>query len=91
MSLEELRKELDEVDKILEEQFIKRMEIVADVADFKKANGLPTLDSGREQVVLDKHGTSAGPLYEPYVRDYFTQLMRISKDYQNARRNEQDV
>ena len=86
MNLEELRAELDKVDKILEENFIKRMEIVAKVADYKAANNLPTLDSSREQVVLDKHGESAGPIYDKYMRDYFTQIMRISREYQNARR-----
>ena len=86
MNLEELRAELDKVDKILEENFIKRMEIVAQVADFKKANNLPTLDQNREQIVLDKHAANVDEIYDSYIRDYFTQLMRISREYQNDRR-----
>lgn len=86
MNLEELRAELDKVDKILEENFVKRMEIVAQVADFKKANNLPTLDSAREQIVLDKHAANVDPIYDSYIRDYFTQIMRISREYQNDRR-----
>ncbi len=87
MNLDELRAQLDQIDKVLEEYFVKRMEISAQIADYKEANGLPTTDPAREKVVLEKHGGSVDPLYREYTMDYFSQLIRLSKEYQNTRRS----
>lgn len=87
MNLEELRNELDVVDARLEAAFIKRMEIVAKIADYKEANNIPVLDTNREAQVLEKHANNVDKKYEEYIKDFFTNVMRIAKNYQNARRN----
>ena len=38
----------------------RRMEVSKEMAAYKKANGLPTLDMGRERALLGKVGEQAG-------------------------------
>ena len=45
--LKDLRKEITEVDNKMAELFVRRMELVHDVALYKMENGLPVLDPGR--------------------------------------------
>ena len=50
--LEQLRSEIDRVDRQLLPLFIKRMELSSGVADYKRSVGMPVLDSAREKQVL---------------------------------------
>ena len=52
--LETLRTEIDEIDRELVRLFEARMNVVLNVAAYKLENGLPILNAGREQQVLDK-------------------------------------
>ena len=52
MNLEELRAKIDGIDDTLVQAFLQRMEVVAQVAQEKKAQGLPTLDPAREREKL---------------------------------------
>ena len=52
--LEELRSEIDRIDRELVRLFEERMETVLEVAEYKKENGLPVLNAGRESVVIEK-------------------------------------
>ena len=76
MTLEEYRAELDVIDKTLEDYFVRRMKVVAKIGEYKRANGIPTLDAGLE------------PELAPYMEEYFKAMMDISKQYQNDRRSE---
>ena len=51
MNLEELRAKIDGIDDTLVQAFLQRMEVVAQVAQEKKAQGLPTLDPARETAI----------------------------------------
>ena len=86
MTLEDYREQLDAVDKALEENFVRRMRIVDEIGAYKRANGLPTLDAGREAKVLEKHASAAEDELKPYMRDFFRALMNISKSYQDSKR-----
>ena len=48
MNLDELRVEIDKIDKSLVELFTKRMDVAADIAAYKKENGLTVLDATLE-------------------------------------------
>lgn len=48
-SLEELRQEIDRVDKELLKLFVERMGICSQVADYKRKIGMPVLDVKRER------------------------------------------
>ena len=60
MELKELRKEIDSIDRELTALFIKRMGISADIAEYKRKNGLPILDADRERELLDKIADISG-------------------------------
>ena len=86
MGLEEYRAELDVIDKTLEEYFVRRMQLVTKIGEYKRANGIPTLDAGREKAVLEKHTKDIDPELVPYMEEYFKAMMAISRQYQDDRR-----
>lgn len=86
MSLEEYRAELDQIDKTLEEYFVKRMKVVKKIGEYKKAKGLPTYDGGREKQVIEKHTAAIEEELKPYMARYFEEMMAISRSYQDADR-----
>lgn len=84
-TLEECRKNIDSIDTQIAALFEQRMHEVIDVAEYKRANGLPILDASREQAVCDKH---AAEVQDPAIRGYYVQLqkniMDLSKQYQRT-------
>ena len=60
MKLDELRNEIDTIDKELVSLFIKRMNCAAEVAEYKKENSLPILDASRERALLNKISDLSG-------------------------------
>ena len=88
--LEEYRAELDEIDKVLEQYFERRMEVVAKIGEHKRLNGIPTLDAGREAKVLEKHTRDIEPRLAPYMEDYFRAMMAISRKYQDDQKEKED-
>ena len=49
LSIQEIRGQLDTIDDQLTALFARRMALAKEVAAYKKANGLPILDTGRER------------------------------------------
>ncbi|MCR5420302.1 MAG: chorismate mutase [Lachnospiraceae bacterium] len=84
-SLTEAREKIDEIDKQMAELFVKRMQCSKDVAEYKKENGIPILDSGREKIVLDKNEEYINDFeIKPYYRQLMQDIMDISKQYQHS-------
>ena len=81
MDLSEIRHKIDTVDDQLLELFLQRMALAEDVARYKKANGLPILNTAREQEVLDKVSANAGMQAERACR-LFETLFALSRDRQ---------
>ena len=86
MDLKESRDRIDKIDDQLEALFKERMETAADVAAYKKEHGLPVQDSAREKEVLAAHTKDAGEL-ELYLRRFFKEIMKLSKEYQKEQRD----
>ncbi len=72
MDLNELRTEIDSVDSQLIELLTRRMEISRGIGEYKIANGLPVLDSAREEVKLQ----SVGEKCRPETREYIVRLKK---------------
>lgn len=89
MSLEELRKKIDTVDDQLVQLFRERMEIAAEVADYKAAHGLPVLQPAREREKLQDVAEKSGEELQSYTRVLYSLLFELSRAYQ-GRRMEQD-
>lgn len=84
--LDNLRNEIDIIDKNLVELFEKRMEIVAKVAKLKDQNNIPVLNSQREDQVLEKNSNHLkNKELEKHLRIFFINLMDLSKDYQKEK------
>ena len=88
MDLSQLRGKIDDIDEELVQLFCARMALSAQVADYKKANGLPIHHPTREREILDKIGKMAGPDMGAYARDLYGEIFKLSRDYQTKRNSE---
>ncbi|MBE6536465.1 MAG: chorismate mutase [Ruminococcaceae bacterium] len=86
--LNEVRKEINEIDKQMRELFAKRMAAAHEVAEYKIAHGLPILDSARENEVIEKN---ASQLPDEQLRPYYVSFlqgnMAVSRSYQDMLTN----
>ncbi|MBO7166338.1 MAG: chorismate mutase [Kiritimatiellae bacterium] len=80
--LDEIRKEINNIDKDLLRLFVRRLEIVQDVAESKKARGLPVFDPVREREILSRVAGEVGPDLENEVSLFFSTMFSISRSRQ---------
>ena len=82
-NLDEVRKDINETDKELARLFERRMDLSKEVADYKRANGLPVFDAAREAAVIERFtGSLANRAYAPWATRIICDLMNCSKEYQ---------
>ncbi len=85
-TLEESRKAIDKIDEELIKLFEQRMEVVVDVAKYKKENNLPILHPDREKEVIQKN---VDRLKDEQLKKYgerlITKLMEVSREYQKEK------
>ena len=82
MDLQEIRKELDVIDRQIVDLYEKRMKLCGDVAEYKISVGKPVYDGEREQQKLEAVRQMAGEEYRQGASELFTQLMTISRRLQ---------
>ena len=84
MTLEELRDEIEEIDREIVESIARRTYVVESIAEVKKERGMEIHDPKREEVVLDRVAERAEALDvdSEDVREVFELLMDISKKEQ---------
>ena len=88
MDLTDYRNKLDGIDSQILALFKERMETVADIAAYKKENGLPVLAAGREKEILDRVREESGKDLAPYAVSLFETLMHLSREYQKTLLND---
>lgn len=88
MDLTQLRDRIDAIDDELIRLFCQRMEVAAQIADYKKEHGLPILVPAREAEKLLDVAEKAGPEMADYTKELYTTLFRLSREYQSAHINE---
>lgn len=86
-SLEESRAAIDRIDRELVKLFCERMNVSADVAEYKRSVGKAVTDTARERALLCKISELAGPEMEEYARTLYASILSISKAYQHERLN----
>ena len=86
LNLEEIRKEISTINDEMLALFVKRMELSAQVAAYKKANGLPTLDRKREEAILQKVADNTTDEFRQFALEFFRNMMDLSKEYQETLR-----
>ena len=82
LSLDELRKQIDRTDQMLLTSFVTRMRISANIAEYKKKNGLQVMDAAREQEKLDEIRKLAPSDMEDYCVMLYNKVMELSREFQ---------
>ncbi|WP_029230925.1 prephenate dehydratase [Butyrivibrio sp. VCB2006] len=83
MDLQELRVEIDSVDRQIVDLFEKRMEIASQVADYKIANGKKVFDKEREeQKIKAVRDMASSDFNKVGVEELFSHLMSMSRKLQ---------
>ena len=81
--LQDIRVEIDAVDKELLELFTKRMELACQVAEYKISTGKKVYDKQREDEKLNKLSSYVDDAFSKQaVRELYTQIMSISRKKQ---------
>lgn len=86
--INDIRKEIDEIDKELVDLYIRRMNCSARVAEYKREHGMPVLDASRERALLNKISELSGSELEGYARTLYSTILDLSRSYQHARLGE---
>jgi chorismate mutase/prephenate dehydratase len=85
MDLQSLREKIDNIDGAILDLFTERMEIVGDIAEYKKANSLPVFQSDREEKIVSRVRNNSPKGLENASETLFLNLMDVSKAIQNKR------
>ena len=85
MELSELRGQIDDIDERLVKLFAQRMDVSAQIADYKKDNGMPIFIPAREREKLLSVADMAGPEMANYTRVLYSMLFELSRSYQSKR------
>lgn len=81
--MDNLRKKIDMIDKSIQELFLERMQIVKEVALFKKENDLPIYDEVREKEIIRRNLDSIkNPNLINLYREFYEKMIEVSKIYQ---------
>ena len=82
--LKEARKNIEDIDRQMAELFVRRMQCSRNIAEYKQANGIPILDSGREKTLIEKNDAYiVENELKPYYKQFMQGIMDISKQYQH--------
>ena len=83
-SIEELRENINSIDKEMSRLFEERMAVSCDIAEYKRECGLPVRDAAREDEVV-RRGTERidDPALRPYYKRFIKQNMALSRAYQS--------
>ncbi len=85
MELQDLRTEIDRIDDQLVKLFAQRMDIAAQIGDYKKARNLPVFVPAREREKLQDVAEKAGSEMANYTRVLYSMLFELSRSYQSKR------
>ena len=83
MDLQEIRNQIDCIDDQLVCLFLSRMRLSAEVAAYKTERDLPIYVPEREQQILDTLPAKAGPEMAEDIKELYTTIFRLSREYQN--------
>ena len=78
--LNEARLRLNDIDEKMKSLFIERMNIVKDIALYKKENNLPIFDSKREEEMKERLSKDVRELKEYYL-ELLNTILKESKKY----------
>ena len=84
MDIQELRLELNQIDKELSALFARRMSISGQVAEYKREHNMPVLDRSREREVIARAVEGKPEEYAGYIRLLYNNILDLSRAYQHV-------
>ena len=82
--LQKTRKEIDEIDLEIAKLFQRRMTASRNIAAYKLAHGLPVMNSGREQAMIEHNADFVDDeVIRPYYIQFMKETLRLSRQYQH--------
>ena len=78
----EIRSEIDKIDDQLSSLFVQRLNLVKDVAEFKKNNSKAVNDTSREDKILYRLAKDKPEEYKYYLKELYQTIFATSKSYQ---------
>ena len=85
MDITQLRKQIDNIDNEIVRLFCQRMDVAAQIADYKKENNMPIFVPAREREKLSDVAEKAGSEMANYTRVLYSMIFELSRSYQSKR------
>ena len=83
MELDKARTEINKIDKEIVKLLEKRFNIVNEIGNYKRKQGLPIYDEAREKQVVEYCiSYLENKEYSKYIGDIYFQIMKCGKDLQ---------
>lgn len=89
MNIEDLRKKIDGIDSEMCRLFAERMQVVTDIARYKKENNMVVYHPSRARTVLQNISKQLGPEFEGYGRSLYRTIFDLSESYQTRMLSEE--
>ena len=86
--LQELRCQMDDINRDMAELFVKRMELSAKIANIKQEMQLPIEDEDREREILETIESYVPEALKIYTNSLFNKMFELSKAYQMAQKEQ---
>ncbi len=83
MKLEDIRKDIDNVDSQISKLFKERMNLALEIAKAKEEHNLAVVNDSREKEILHRISDEIGEPLDGYARILFSTLFDLSRSYQN--------
>lgn len=81
MDLKECREEINKIDDQMKALFLRRMEVVSEVAKYKIENSMPIFDASREASMKERLSADTGDMKQYYLA-FLEEMLVQSKNYQ---------
>lgn len=82
MDINDLRQQINDIDKELTALFNKRMNVSLEVAKHKIENNIPVLDKARENEILEKVMSESSPEIREFTRMLYENIFSLSRSFQ---------
>ena len=82
MDIKELRQQIDQIDDKLVQIFNERMNVAAQIAEVKRENDLPVLNTRREREILAEVAQKSQEDIANYTRVLYSLIFELSRSHQ---------
>lgn len=85
MDMKKIRTEIDALDDVIKDAFLRRMELCAGMAAYKKENGLPVFYPAREREIVARLTKDTNADMATYIKVLYNILFEVSRAYQTTK------